>query len=182
MLEKQVTELAKASGVDGGGFIEVSRIPFRMEFRAMCEANRCGKYDKSWMCPPQVGPIEEVIAEAQKRKTAFVFQTIWDIRSSLDIKGMKAAGLKHGEVTVRLAEKMKAELDNPLILGAGACPVCGVCAKVEDQPCRFPDMALASHEAHGISVSELAKLCGLKYVNGTNTITYFGAALFGSAR
>nr|WP_305142352.1 DUF2284 domain-containing protein [uncultured Acetatifactor sp.] len=44
-------------------------------------------------------------------------------------------------------------------------------------PCRFPDMAISSLEAHGINVSRLAAECGMKYINGQNTVTYFGAVL-----
>lgn len=29
-----------------------------------------------------------------------------------------------------------------------------------------------------MAVSELAASCGMKYINGQNTVTYFGAVLF----
>ena len=64
-----------------------------------------------------------------------------------------------------------------LHLGAGGCNICPVCARVENHPCRFPDMAISSLEAHGINVSRLAAECGMKYINGQNTVTYFGAVL-----
>ena len=32
-----------------------------------------------------------------------------------------------------------------------------------------------------VAVSELAPLCGMKYINGENTVTFFGAVLFGQA-
>ena len=33
-------------------------------------------------------------------------------------------------------------------------------------------------EAYGINVSRMAQTAGMKYINGTNTVTYFGAVLF----
>ena len=65
-----------------------------------------------------------------------------------------------------------------LHLGAGGCHLCEVCAKKTGEPCRHPDRAVASLEAYGVNVSALARLCGMKYINGENTVTYFGALFF----
>ena len=65
-----------------------------------------------------------------------------------------------------------------LHLGAGGCGVCESCAKKTNEPCRFPEKAMPSLEAYGINVSELAKASGMNYINGQNTVTYFGAVLF----
>lgn len=43
---------------------------------------------------------------------------------------------------------------------------------------RFPDRAMSSLEAYGVNVSELAVQCGMRYINGENTVTYFGAVFF----
>ena len=37
---------------------------------------------------------------------------------------------------------------------------------------------MRSLEAYGIHVSKLAETAGMKYINGQNTVTYFGAVLF----
>ena len=41
------------------------------------------------------------------------------------------------------------------------------------------DLAMSSLEAYGINVSVLAPQAGMKYINGINTVTYFGAVLLG---
>ena len=69
-------------------------------------------------------------------------------------------------------------LVNYLHLGAGGCGLCEKCAKLDDLPCRYPKEALASLEAYGVFVSETAKHAGLQYINGANTVTYFGIILF----
>ena len=69
-------------------------------------------------------------------------------------------------------------IERVLHLGSGGCGVCKVCGKVDGTPCRFTDLATASLEAYGINVSALAKAGGMKYINGQNTVTYFGAVLF----
>lgn len=56
---------------------------------------------------------------------------------------------------------------------------CRRCAKMDQAPCRFPDQALASLEAYGVNVSLLAPQAGMQYINGANTVTYFGAIFLG---
>ena len=89
-----------------------------------------------------------------------------------------------GERMNRLAAAVRRKftdlgLEDCLFLGAGGCRVCSRCAKQDDEPCRHPDLALSSLEAYGINVSVLAPQAGMKYINGVNTVTYFGAVLMG---
>jgi len=175
---QQLKETALACQADGAGLVEVAKITFRPEFRDLCAANSCGNFGKCWMCPPDVGDINDLIARASSRKTGLVFQTIGQLRNSYDYRGMVSAAKHHGQVTLAVAGELRPRLPNPLILGAGICPVCPDCAQKDGLPCRFPDQAIASLEAHGVAVSELAGLCGLKYINGQNTVTYFSAILF----
>lgn len=52
------------------------------------------------------------------------------------------------------------------------------CAKVDNEPCRFPEKALSSLEAYGVNVSATVKNTEMKYINGPDTVTYFGMVLF----
>ncbi|MGI6403136.1 MAG: DUF2284 domain-containing protein [Oscillospiraceae bacterium] len=167
-----------ASGAANVGIIEVSAIPFRREFRVACEQNACGKYGRCWMCPPDVGDIDKMIAQAKKYRYALVFQSIGQLEDSFDIEGMEAAAKEHNALMQRLAVQLAPLLGSFLKLGAGGCQVCPHCTRPDNQPCRHPDMAMASLEAYGIAVSELAELSGMKYINGSNTVTYFGGFLF----
>ena len=56
--------------------------------------------------------------------------------------------------------------------------MCEVCGKRTGEPCRFPQKAIGSLEAYGINVSLLAKESGMNYINGADTVTYFGAVFF----
>ena len=148
-------------------------------FREMCEKNSCGVYGKCYMCPPDVGDIDELMAEVREYEYALVYQTVTELEDSFDFEGMVEAKRKTYPLSQTL-RKIFSEI-NPLRvlhLGAGGCGVCKVCAKREGTPCRFPDLATASLEAYGINVSALAKAAGMKYINGQDTVTYFGAVLF----
>ena len=145
----------------------------------MCASNACGVYGKCWMCPPDVGDIDTLMGQIGQYSYALVYQTVSDLEDSYDFEGMIDAKKR----SYVLARKLRgvfeeAGLTKVLHLGAGGCGVCEVCAKRTDEPCRFPKLALPSLEAYGINVSRLAAAADMKYTNGADTVTYFGAVLF----
>ena len=177
-MEQSLIEIAIDAGANGAGVVAVDQITFRPEFLAACEQNVCGKYGTCWMCPPDVGNIHDLIARVKEYTYMLVFQSIGQLEDSYDIEGMQAAAIAHNTLSAKLAERLDGVLESPLRLGAGACHVCPRCTKLDDLPCAYPEQAVASLEAHGIAVSELAAQSGLQYMNGVNTVTYFGGFLF----
>jgi predicted metal-binding protein len=160
------------------GEAEVSQMRFDPEFRALCEKNTCGYYGACWTCPPDAGPLEELMTRVRGYERALVFQTIYPLEDSFDIEGMHEASLRHNRLVQAVQAAAKASGEDGLVLGAGACGACKTCTKREGKPCRFPERAVLSLEACGVDVSQLAKLAGLKYINGANTVTYFGVLLY----
>ena len=168
------------AGATNAGMAKVADITFDRAFRDACAQNICGKYGTCWMCPPDVGDIDEMIARAKEYEHIMVFQSIGQLEDSFDFEGMEAAAVKHNVLTMAVAEKVGCmeQIKKPLILGAGACHICGRCTRLDALPCAYPHKAIPSLEAYGIAVSELAAASGLKYINGENTVTYFGGVLF----
>lgn len=173
-----LTEQAQKLGASGTAVIPVDTITFDPVFRDACIQNSCGKFNRCWMCPPDVGEIDALIDHAHTFNDAFIFQTISSLEDSFDIEGMLAAGQKHNDMLQALAEEARRMESGVLILGGGACKVCERCAKLDNEPCRTPELAIASLEAYGVDVTQLAKSSNMKYINGVNTVTYFGAFLF----
>lgn len=158
---------------------EVSNIRFDRAFRAMCESNACGNYGRCWTCPPDAGDIDQLIETAKGYDYALVYQTVGELEDSYDFEGMMEAGGLHNNLVMSVCAWADAlPLSRKLHLGAGGCRLCEVCAKKTNEPCRHPDKALGSLETYGIAVSDLAATCGMKYINGQNTVTYFGSMLF----
>ena len=158
--------------------METKDIVLDRAFRDMCASNACGVYGKCWMCPPDVGDIEVLMQEVGQYDYALVYQTVTELEDSYDFEGMIEAKKK----SYPLAQGLRKTFDDPkfakvLHLGAGGCGVCKVCAKRTSEPCRYPERAMPSLEAYGINVSALAKSAGMKYINGQDTVTYFGAVL-----
>lgn len=177
--EQQLMDTALRCGAHKAGMLAVADIPFNRDFRKACESNTCGNYGKCWTCPPDAGDIDDLIAQARGYQMAMIYQTVSSLEDSFDIEGMLEAGARHNRVAEEIAQALRPQISGDLLhLSAGGCRVCEVCAKREDLPCRHPDRALCSMETYGIAVSEVAALCGLKYINGQNTVTYFGAFLW----
>jgi predicted metal-binding protein len=178
---KQLAEQIEQKGAAHAAIIESAQIPFEAAFRAACEQNACGFYGRCWTCPPDAGGIEACIARVRRFPHAVVFQSISPLEDSYDIEGMHDAAVAHNKLTLRVQEAARGMTLANMVLGAGACGVCAACTKPEGNPCRFPDLAVTSMEACGINVSALAKKCGLRYINGRNTVTYFGMLLYEDA-
>ncbi len=176
---EDLIDFCKASGAYKANVIPVSAIELNRVFRDMCASNACGMYGKCYMCPPDVGNIEELMAEVGKYDYALVYQTVTMLEDSFDFEGMVEAKKKTYPLAQKIREAFsRMDILNALHLGAGGCGVCTTCAKQTDEPCRYPKKAMASLEAYGFNVSALAKASDMKYINGQNTVTYFGAVLF----
>ena len=158
--------------------VDTAQIRFDPMFRELCQKNTCGFYGACWTCPPDAGTIEELMERAKSHARALVFQTVHQLEDSFDIEGMHEASVRHNRLVQAVNSAARLEHPGCLVLGAGACGVCARCTKPDGEPCRFPEKAVVSLEACGIDVAQLAKAAGLKYINGANTVTYFGAVLY----
>ncbi|MDR2770561.1 MAG: DUF2284 domain-containing protein [Clostridiales Family XIII bacterium] len=158
--------------------IDVGVLSYEREIRAMCEMNSCGRYGRSWNCPPQVGSIEELKAKCGVYRNGILFNTVSALEDSFDFEGMMAAGAALHGILAETDGILTREfgLDDYLLLGAGSCNACKTCAY--PSPCRHPDKIHIPIEACGINVVRLAKKTGFLYNNGLNTVTYFGLLLF----
>ena len=178
-LFEHLSSAALSLGAFRAEVIEVSKIETDTAFREMCRSNACGNYGRNWMCPPYAGEIEDLISELRTYSYALVYQTVSDLEDSYDFEGMMEAGERHNQLMCELRDQLKNEpLQRVLHLGAGGCRMCERCAKRDDEPCRHPDLALPPMEGYGIDVSSTTRSTDLKYINGANTVTYFGLILF----
>ena len=170
---------ALSLGAFKANVIETKNIVLDRVFRDICASNACGMYGKCYMCPPDAGDIDELMAQIGTYDYALVYQTVTELEDSFDFEGMVNAK-KRSYPLAQSLRKVFAErgIERVLHLGSGGCGVCKTCAKRDGTPCRFPALATASLEAYGINVSALASAAGMKYINGQNTVTYFGAVLF----
>jgi predicted metal-binding protein len=178
MIIEELTDRLRRLPFSQADLIDVGVIGYEQEIRAMCEMNRCGRYGRSWNCPPQVGSLEALAAKCGAYRNGILFNTVATLEDSFDFEGMMAAGAKFHDVLVEMDGILTLELhlEDYLLLGAGSCSACEACAYPD--PCRHPDKLHIPVEACGVNVVNLAKNTGFRYNNGPNTVTYFGLLLF----
>lgn len=172
-------QAALSAGAAKAALIGAEQIAYSESFRDICRANQCGCYGKCWVCPPEIGEIADLIARVKTYPRGLLYQTIGTLEDSFDIEGMMATGHHHALVSSRLQKKLPELLAKPFLhLGCGGCHLCETCAKRTGEPCRHPESALPAMEGYGIDVYNTTSGTTLKYINGTNTVTYFGLVLF----
>ena len=182
-MENKIFDKMIAEAISLGSFkaniIKAESIETDTVFRDICASNSCGMYGRCYMCPPDVGDIDALMAEVKKYDYALVYQTVSALEDSYDFEGMIEAKKKIVPITQKLRRTFfDMGVSKVLHLGVGGCGLCETCAKQTGETCRFPNLAIPSLEGYGVNVSSLAKAAGMKYINGQNTVTYFGAVLF----
>ncbi|MBO7406135.1 MAG: DUF2284 domain-containing protein [Clostridia bacterium] len=171
--------LATGLGAYRAKVIPVDNVETDVSFRELCAKNVCGNYGKCWTCPPDVGEIDALIAKLRSFEYILVYQYVGTLEDSFDFEGMMDAALKHNELTAAVRAACEKEtFRDRLYLCAGGCRICPVCAKKTNEPCRHPGRAMASLESCGMDVSGTTKNTAMKYINGADTVTYFGMVLY----
>ena len=179
MDENQLIQIALDSGSSKAVVLEQKSIVLNAAFRGMCEANRCGVYGKCYMCPPDVGPIEKLMEKIRSYEKGLFYQVICPLEDSFDIEGMAEAKKQLVRVSQQLLDRLPPFLGaDALHLSGGGCGLCSPCARVTGEPCRHPDRALPSLESYGMDVYQTTRGTPMKYINGADTVTYFGMVLY----
>lgn len=170
--------LAMEYGAKGAVVIPAEKIVLDPQFRDICRRNSCGRYGRCYMCPPDLGEMEDLMAKVRAYPQALVYQSVWPLEDPFDFEGMMEGGAGHQKLSAKLHKNAKALLQKEFLHLSSGCRLCERCAKLDDLPCRHPEEALGAVEGHCIDVSSTIKGTGLKYINGENTVTYFGMILF----
>ncbi len=157
-------------------YIPTQEIPFSYEVVKACEKNYCGRYGKTWTCPPGIGSFDKLKQASLMYKDAVVFTTFHTVEDSFDINGINKGREEHEKITDTILGLFFGQ--DVKVMSAKSCSICAKCTYPE-APCRFPEKARSTIEANGINVVELAQKCGIKYNNGQNTVTYFSVVLYG---
>lgn len=166
-------------GADKAVVIPRIQVVCSASFREICRSNGCGCYGRCWTCPPQIGEIDVLMRSLDAYSHVLWYQSIARIEDSFDIEGMLEAGHAHALLSQRIENALRdTGMKNRLHLSCGGCRLCERCAMRDGLPCRHPEKALASLEGYGVDVYKTTKQTDLHYINGKNTVTYFGAVFF----
>ncbi len=159
------------------GEVSVASLKFSEDIRHICEGNACMSYGKTWACPPAIGSVESCRKRCLSYDRMLLVSGKYELEDSFDLDGMKGGLLSFKRTMDEFDDKFKYILTSYLILSNEGCVRCEKCAYPESS-CRFPDKLFHSIEGYGLIVSELAAQAGIAYINGKNTVTFFGAVLY----
>lgn len=177
METNELLQIILQCGAASAAPICASALVLSAEFRAICEQNACGSFGRCWACPPHIGPVEDWMARIRACGEGVLYQSVAPLEDSFDFEGMMAAAHAHAKLGRRIEKALEKDGGAYLHLGAGGCHLCRKCTAPKGRPCRHPDKALPPLEGCGVDVYQAAKAAGLKYINGPNTVTYFGLVL-----
>ena len=165
----------KVSEYNQGVSCEIGAIPIVLDFIEYCQMNHCGRYNKSWSCPPAIDSDFKKISSRFNK--AYVINKVFQIADEFDIEGMDKALEQNNDMVYTIIKQLRANQIGFYLLKAGSCNLCSKCT-YPDSPCVFPNMLYPPIEAFGIDVTALASKLNMKYYNGKNTITYFTIILY----
>ena len=163
--------------INQSAFIDVRDIPFTEKAASYCKANLCGRYGKSWSCPPAVGDFNTLKAQALTFDKAFVFSHKGYIESFSDEKAMDSLRDETMEILFTFCKKLKEKNISHLALGCGSCNFCKKCT-YPDSPCPYPEKAIPPVEAYGVDVAALCEKTGMTYMAENNEVTFFCIILY----
>ena len=172
----QWIKIAKELGFDVAAPLDPQSLEAREDVRAMCAADKCGAYNKNWMCPPACGTLAQCRERMHQYQNGILLQTVGHMSKTIDSKCYRQTERRHLEFFSAFAEEIRKVYPGALCLGAGGCRVCRECAFPD--PCRFPEKAMSSMEGYGLFVTQVCRDAGVAYHYGERTITYTACILF----
>lgn len=177
-LDYIIRKAADEAGISETGEIAINELEYREEVRKICEGNSCRGYGKTWACPPAVGTLEECRSRVESYNRMMLFSKVYELKSSFDFEGMRSAMKDFKDVTEAFDKGLGKDFPPYMLLSNESCHRCSECA-YPNESCRFPEKLYHAIEGYGFVISELAVKAGMKYNNGPNTVTFFGALLWG---
>ena len=82
--------LAAENGFSHWAAADMSALTPRQDVRDMCRADRCGRWNASWSCPPACGTLEQAAKRMACYSNGVLVQTIGRLQDDFDIRGHRA--------------------------------------------------------------------------------------------
>ena len=172
LLEAQLMELPLYQYA----FIRTENLLFSDRIRWICE-HECPMYGKTWACPPAVGSVEECRARCLAYEEALVIATITEVSDIANIGETLATRAPHEDITRQVAEMVRGQAEEIMVLSTEACAICEDCA-YPGAPCRFREKMYPCVESHGIVVTDLAEKEGIDFYAEGNLVTWFSLIFY----
>ena len=158
MEHQELIDIALDAGAKKATVIDAKNVVLSATFRDICASNGCGKYGRCWMCPPDIGEIETLMAEVRKYKHGLLYQTIADIEDSFDIEGMQEAGQAHAWLSQRIEAFLMPVLKSICISPAAAAACANAAPRWMASPAANPSRPCRPWRATALTCTTPANL------------------------
>ena len=173
----KLSALAEENGFSQWAAADMAALVPRQEVRDMCSADRCGRWNNNWACPPACGDLSAAAAAIGGFSAGILLQTTGTLEDDFDYEAMEDIQRRHKRSFTDFARQARLLVGESLPLSAGSCTVCRRYT-YPDRPCRFPQKRFSSMEAFGLLVSDVCLRSGLQYNYGARTMTYTSCLLY----
>ena len=175
-LKETIRRNALRVGLTEIGDIDIRDLEFEDWVRDFCREG-CRSYNRSWACPPAVGTLDECRERCRQYAHMMLFDRCYRLSGSFDSLGVQKAMDDFKVMVERYDELISPILSRTLFLTNDGCTRCAECTW-PDAPCRYPDRIHHTIEGYGFNITKMARKAGLRYNNGPDTVTLFGAVLY----
>lgn len=146
------------------GFARSEELLFTERVRSICETE-CPRYNTTWACPPAVGSVEECKARCLAYPEFLMLSTVSEVNDITDMQETLATRHQHEQVTYDIAQMIKDQGCEIMVLSTESCEQCEQCA-YPYAPCRKPEKMFPCVESHGILVTDICEKYGMEFFNG----------------
>ena len=175
---KEIKDKAINMGFSAAEVLDTDRIVFSFEFRRYCRDNLCGQYGMNYSCPPDCGTPEELYDRVKQYKKALVLQSSWKIHDFSNKEKLDSAKAWHNKSMLGLIAYLKENSHSGLMAGASRCNLCSACSKLDNKPCKHPDIQFSCLSAYCIDVKALAEECAMTYEYKNGILSFYGVYFF----
>ena len=178
-----ISELAHKLGIEVPCEFDPALLVPEERIRAFCEQNKCGSYGHNYMCPPQIGPLDEIRAKLNTFQHGLLLRYARSMDVRGDRKGVIRTKIDFHVKILRIEEFLREQgIRQVWGLSGGNCGLCKVCHADKGKPCRHPDRARPSLEAIGIDVLKLLENFRLDSGFHADKITWTGCILMAESK
>ncbi len=173
-----ILEFARQLGIETCVEFSPRLLVPEQRIRDLCFENKCGNYRSNYMCPPNVGSLEEIKARLSEFRRGVLLQYSKPLDVRNDNEGVKRAKVEFHHKILRLEESLRNQgIERVWGMIGGSCELCEPCRAKFGEPCPYPDKARMSLEAISVDVLALLDRFGLDNKFHPDRITWTGCIL-----
>ena len=130
-----------------------------LRIRNYCYEDKCGRFDKHLMCPPNTGNVGDIKLKFEAFTGGILIQYSRVIDVGTDQEGLRETKLKLHDIVLGAERYLQEEAGADIAFGmiGGDCALCDECAGYRGETCLYPDKARPSLEALAVDVIALLK-------------------------